>query len=78
MREHIKQLEKELEQGAARELDTIRGQFEEMHEANESMAVELQNARSDREADKITLDQLKRLNERLRAETSEEIKSKDR
>ena len=49
-----------------------------MHEANESMAVELQNARGDRETDRNALDQLRRLNERLKAETGEEIKSKDR
>jgi hypothetical protein len=38
-----------------------------MHEANESMAVELQNARGDRETDRNALDQLRRLNERLKA-----------
>lgn len=67
-----------METNANRELDSIRGQFEEMHEANEQMQNELENVRCEREAERVALDHQKRLYEKLRFETSEDLKSKDK
>ena len=77
LREHVKQLEKELEQGAAKELDTIRAQLEEVYEENDQLQTELQNCRCERESDKITYEHLKKTNEKIKADLSEEIRSKD-
>ncbi len=57
LREHLKQLDVRLEHSANRELDQIRAQFEELHEANELMAAELQATRCERESDRVALEQ---------------------
>ncbi len=49
-----------------------------MHEANESMTIELQNLRCERESDRVAIDQYKRTIEKIKSETGEELRSKDK
>ena len=76
LREHIKQMEREL--AGNEEMETMRAQFEEIHELNERMHREIQMLRSDKEAEQRALAEAKKVFERAKVEMADDIRMKER
>ncbi len=59
-------------------METMRAQFEEIHDLNEQMHTEIQALRLDKESDRVALDQARRTIETLKKDLGDEIRAKDR
>lgn len=59
-------------------METMRAQFQEIHELNEQMQEEIESLQNKRMCDKVALDQGKKHLESLKADYSYEIQTKER
>ena len=59
-------------------METMRAQFEEIHELNEQMHAEIQALRLDKESDRVAVDLARRNIESLKKDLADETRSKDR
>ena len=59
-------------------METMRAQFEEIHELNEQMHAEIQALRLDKESDRVAVDLARRNIESLKKDLVDETRSKDR